>query len=235
MAIIMSVETVLLVLLVVLVAGLLRSHAELLRRLGPETDAASAHRPPSVAPRREDGAPAPAVAGTTPDGDALRLDFDGGRGAPTLLAFLSTGCSSCAAFCETLDESRLPAGVQAVIVTRGRERERLAGVRALAPEGVPVVMSSQAWEEYRVPGSPYFVLVEESIRGEGVATTWSALTSLVSDAIEDERAVAEPQPRWRSNTSSTGRARDIDATLAAGGITPGHPTLYPAGRAPESS
>ena len=39
---IVSVETVLLVLLIVLVAGLLRSHAEILRRLGPgdaETDA----------------------------------------------------------------------------------------------------------------------------------------------------------------------------------------------------
>ena len=35
MVALVSVETVLLVLLVVLVAGLLRSHAELLRRIGP--------------------------------------------------------------------------------------------------------------------------------------------------------------------------------------------------------
>ena len=38
MVALVSVETVLLVLLVVLVAALLRSHAEILRRLGPEGD-----------------------------------------------------------------------------------------------------------------------------------------------------------------------------------------------------
>ena len=38
MVALVSVETVLLVLLVVLVAALLRSHAEILRRLGPDDD-----------------------------------------------------------------------------------------------------------------------------------------------------------------------------------------------------
>ena len=40
MTALVSVETVLLVLLIVLVVGLLRSHAELLRRLGPGDGAA---------------------------------------------------------------------------------------------------------------------------------------------------------------------------------------------------
>ena len=73
-----------------------------------------------------------------------------------------------------------------MIVTRGTDREQVAKLRRLAPDDVPVVMSSQAWQDYAVPGTPYFVLVEDgAIRGEGVATTWTALASLLSDAIED--------------------------------------------------
>ena len=49
MVAIVAVETVLIVLLIVLVAGLLRSHAEILRRLGPAGDAVA---PP---PKRERG------------------------------------------------------------------------------------------------------------------------------------------------------------------------------------
>ena len=72
-------------------------------------------------------------------------------------------------------------------------------------------MSSEAWEDYGVPGSPYFVLVQDgAIRGEGVATTWSALTSLVSDAVEEQRG--------------------LDERLAAAGIGPDHPSLYPEAR-----
>jgi hypothetical protein len=103
---IVSVETVLLVLLVVLVAALLRSHAEILRRLGPEGTAAPLPEPRAAA--GGDG-PAPALAGVTPDGDAVRLAFDGRSTTPTLLAFLTTGCTSCAHFFDTLGERR-PAG-----------------------------------------------------------------------------------------------------------------------------
>jgi hypothetical protein len=93
-----------------------------------------------------------------------------------------------------------------MIITRGPDREQRAKLRSLAPQHVPVVMSSQAWEDYAVPGSPYFVLVERGgIRGEGVATTWDALTSLVGDAVEEQRG--------------------IDERLAAAGIGPDHPSL----------
>jgi hypothetical protein len=103
-------------------------------------------------------------------------------------------------------------------------------------------MSSQAWLDYEVPGAPYFVLAERAILGEGVASTWQALASLVSDAIEEEReAAAGPVPAatggaaglavTRVGTSSTptgaARARRIDDTLAAGGIGPEHPSLHP--------
>jgi hypothetical protein len=68
-------------------------------------------------------------------------------------------------------------------------------------------MSSDAWTDYQVPGAPYFILVDGAVRGEGVATTWEALASLVHDAVEEERG--------------------IDQVLAANGIGPEHPSLDP--------
>jgi hypothetical protein len=203
---VVSVETVLLVVLVVLVAALLRSHAEILRRLGPERSVPSSLPEP---PAARTLISAPELAGVTPTGDAIKLTLDG---TPTLLAFLSSGCTSCAGFWETLDGDRLPAGVQPMIVTRGADREHRTKLRSLTPPGIPVVMSSEAWEDYAVPGSPYFVLVERGeIRGEGVATTWDALTSLLGDAVEEQRGV--------------------DERLAAAGVGPDHPSLFPGGGA----
>ena len=221
MTALVAIETVLLVLLVVLVAGLLRSHAEILRRLGQPGDPARGTAPPPT-PTQRTGAqllPAP-LTGSTPHGDTIALAFDGTVSRPTLLAFLTSGCCTCARFWQTLAEPRLPRAVQIVIVTHGAERERPARLRELAPDGIPVVMSSEAWEDYDVPGAPYFVLVEGVVRGEGVATTWQALASLVSDAIEDrqEHEVA---------AAGTRRARRVDETLAAAGIGPDHPSLYP--------
>lgn len=220
MVALVSVETILLVLLVVLVAGLLRSHAELLRRIGPAGDGAPVLPQPPAIQRSGAATIAAPVAGPTPGGDAVSLSFDGAGSTPTLLAFLSTGCSTCAGFWETLGEPRLPPGVQTLIVTKGAERERPSRLQHLAPRGVGVVMSSQAWEDYGVPGAPYFVLVDGGVRGEGVATTWQALSSLVSDAIEDDR---EPG----RGGAGTERAARVEATLAAAGIAPGDPSLYP--------
>jgi hypothetical protein len=210
-----SVETVLLVLLVLLVAGLLRSHAEILRRLGPP-EGHDAPIPAPSASRTAAGTPAHPIAGTTPDGDAVTLDFSGGTQHATLLAFLSSGCTTCAGFWEQLGDPLLPDGTRIVIVAHGAERERPAKLRELAPTGVPVVMSSAAWEDYRVPGAPYFVLVDGTVRGEGAAPTWEALASLLRDAIED---------RQSARPGST-----VDETFAAAGIAPDDPSLYPAGR-----
>lgn len=216
MVAIVSVETVLLVLLLVLVAGLLRSHAEILRRL--ETRGAEEALTPS-APEREPGAAAAALAGPTPTGDAIQLEFDQVQGQPTLLAFLTSGCGTCAGFWETLGEPRLPDGVRTIVVTHGSERERPAALRELATPGIPVVMSSQAWSDYQVPAAPYFVLVDGTIRGEGVATTWRAVGSLVSDAVADLR--------HSGGSDGTARAGAVERRLAAAGIGPDHPSLYP--------
>jgi hypothetical protein len=218
-------ESVLLVLLVVLVAGLLRSHAEILRRLGPapagETSGTALARAVPETVRRDRGTPAPDVAGITPDGGAIKLSLAGASATPTLLAFLSSGCTTCHRFWEDLGERRLPGELGLLVVTHDPSRESPSRLRALTPPGVTVVMSSHAYEEYGVPGAPYFVLVDGSVRGEGVATTWAALESLLTDALADagEDAV------------SGNRSDRIEARLAAAGVVPGDPSLYP-GTAP---
>ena len=74
-------------------------------------------------------------------------------------------------------------------------------------------MSSDAWQDYRVPGAPYFVLVDGAtgrIAGEGSAQTWHQVASLMGSAGGD----ASP------------RERLVDAELGAAGILPGDPWLY---------
>jgi len=71
MAILITVETVILALLAVLVAGLLRSHAEILRQLAGLTGGAAAARTPDPAlpAAREGTSPAFDIAGATVAGE----------------------------------------------------------------------------------------------------------------------------------------------------------------------
>jgi hypothetical protein len=106
-----------------------------------------------------------------------------------------------------------------VVVTKGPAFESPSRLAELAPPGVPLVLSSAAWEAYEVKGSPYFIHVDGTrgeIRGEGTATEWDQVISLVRDAFAD---VA-------TGDSSPERLRRADRELGAAGIGPGHPSLY---------
>jgi hypothetical protein len=218
-----AVETLLLVLLVLLVAGLLRSHAEILRRLGPPAEEARDDGPVvrQHAPARDRGAlAAPDVAGSTLQGDSLKVSLAPGA-PPTLLAFLTSGCTSCRNFWDAFGSGgieELAPGVRVVAVAKDGSHESPTRLRELAPPGLPVLMSSAAWDAYSAPGSPYFVYVEDgAIHGEGSATRWPQLASLLRDARAEEHDARGGQRR----------ALGIDATLEAAGIGPGHPSLYP--------
>lgn len=216
-------ETLLLVLLVLLVAGLLRSHAEILRRLGPpESDAPAGDGLPS--PERRAGTLAHELAGMTLDGDALKVAF-GPSSPPTLLAFLSSGCGVCESFWRDLRVGpALPDPVRSlrvVALTKDPSHESPARLRELAGEQLQVMMSTAAWAAYRIPAAPYFVYVEGGqVRGEGSANEWRQIASLLRDATEDH-AFAGGGER---------RTNEVDRVLATSGIGPGDPSLYPAGR-----
>jgi len=221
-------ETLLLVLLLVLVASLLRSHAEILRRLGPpeaEDVVAASIAGPGL---RAGDRPSTDIAGTTLEGDAVKIAV-GPASPPTLLAFLTSGCTSCQGFWEAFGSSRresLLPGVRLVAVAKDGSHESPARLRELRPDGVPVVLSRKAWEAYNVPAAPYFVYVEDGrVAGEGAATGWDQLASLLRDALEDARLAA-------SGGGGDERAARMDRALTAAGIGPGHPSLYPGGRPP---
>ena len=214
-------------LLAVLVAGLLRSHAEILKalhELGAGLELDRAEGPVDVTiegvrtPRRAAGAQtAEAVAGETLDGEAVALSLT--SGTDTLLAFLSSGCSTCGAFWEAFAEQELavPGDARLVVVTKGLDEESASALAGRAPRHVPLVASSSAWEGFAVPGSPYFVYVDGTGRviGEGSAATWSAVVSLMGQAHADDA-------HRRGRLSRQGRD---DAALAAAGIRPGDPSL----------
>ncbi|MBV9661693.1 MAG: hypothetical protein JO337_11105 [Acidimicrobiales bacterium] len=227
-------------LLGLLVAGLLRGHAEVLRalhRLGVELDpsggagsvpvAAPGVRPTPARPSSTDVVD---LTGSTPGGDALSLAVTG-VGHDTLIAFLTSGCSTCRGFWDAFRAGPpdVPGGARLVTVTRGGEAESPGAIAALAGS-IPVVMSSEAWEYYDIPYAPYFVYVSGPagrVVGEGVAAGWEEVKQLVSNAVAD--GATRPHTRgWHERSAADQRRDDaVDAQLRASGIEPGDPRLYP--------
>ena len=232
--------TFLVLLLSVLVLGLLRSHADILRALhslgagigDPDSDESSSTSiPVTMGPTlpRERKANAPDVSGTTASGGAVVLSM---RTADlTLLAFLSSGCSTCAEFWEALGSPEtfgLPAGTRVAVVTQGPEHELPAAIARLAPANIDVVLSTQAWIDYEVPGAPYFALVDgESGRrvGEGLASTVEQVAGLIRRAVDDTGLGSRRRPA--AHLDGPEREEDNDRALLAAGVQPGDPSLYP--------
>jgi hypothetical protein len=235
-------------LLGVLVVGLLRSHAQVLRSLhdlgvrvgdgsaDPVRGMTLADVPDgrgSAAPAIGDRA-AVDVVGQTPEGDAVRLALVGTR-RTTLMAFLTTGCASCASVWRDIADE--PSGddgdERLIIVTRGPEMESPAEVAALAPQGVTVVQSTEAWEAYGIAGAPYFVLVDGAsgeIRGEGSAAAWGQVRELLGRATADQAHARGPRPSRRDLLTGRRREQMADRRLLDAGIHPGDASLFPAGR-----
>jgi hypothetical protein len=207
---ILATETVVLVLLTIVVAGLLRSHGEILRRLHALGGEDTTGEPPAIATAT---GTVHDIAGLGLDDDAMQLAIGGARGR-TLLAFLSSGCLTCRNFWTAFADPGalgLPNDVRVVAVVKDASEESTTALRELAAPNITVVMSSAAWDDYRVPGSPYFVLVDGAarrVRGEGTAASWEQVRTLLLQAIGDDRELA------------------IDRELLAHGIGPGDPTLY---------
>jgi hypothetical protein len=194
-------DTVLLVLLSLLVVGLLRSHAEILRRLGHDDEPHQGldhERLEGASPNlqlidlpgpREESPPAADIAGETPSGDAVKISVSGDR--DTLVTFLSSGCLTCMDLWQGIRNQTepLPGDARVVIVTKGRHLESPSRLLELAPGDVPVVMSQEAWEGYAISMSPYFVYVDGrtgAVRSEGAASSWEQVRSLLRDAMADE-------------------------------------------------
>lgn len=232
MAALVVVEAATMVLFGLLVIGLLKSHAEILRQLH-ELGAGRGEEPQrpvgiDLEVGGATGGAAHDLVGQTPSGEAAAVAVVGTT-HDTLLAFLSSGCLTCAGFWKALGargDLGLPASMRVVAITKGPGDESQSAVRPLAPGGRAVLMSTQAWVDYEVPGSPYFVHVSGSsgrVVGEGTASTWEQVVNLVSRANDDR---LETRSGTRSQVDEARGAR-IDQELARAGILPGDPRLYP--------
>ena len=189
--------------LAVLMVGVLRSHADVLRALhemgiyldgrAPGTTAAAGASGGEnhdgtiepIVPGTARGVPAPAhLTGVDPAGETVAVALDG-TDRPILLMFLTTGCVSCQSFWDALRDRSVP-GFRTIVVTRGPGEESPGAVAALAPPSVTTVMSTETWLDLAVPGAPYFVHIEDGqVLGEGVAHGWDQLVTMLGKASDD--------------------------------------------------
>ncbi|HVU91445.1 MAG TPA: hypothetical protein VHC23_04380 [Jatrophihabitans sp.] len=243
----LAIETVVLAVLCVLVAGLLRAYGTVLRRLhqldgggdrardfellplaptgpdaGPPPAAAAARSVPELGPAHD-------IAGETLSGELVSARV-AGVAHDTLILFLSSGCTSCETF--WLDLARpgaihLPAGTRLLVVPQAPADEDPALLRDLAPPGVDVVLSSEAWRDYEVPGSPHVVYVDGRsgrIRGEGTGQSLAQVAELLARSTGDAGFVTGG-PSRKPNRDREQEAA-VDRELLANGILPGDPRLY---------
>ena len=239
MNVLILVETVLLAVLTVLVAGLLRAYGTVLRRLHELDTTGKASREFDLLPVVEKVRP-PAPAGSLDafaaahdiSGESLDGEVVGARIVDvehdTLLLFLSSGCSSCEVFWSELARPvPLPSGTRLLVVAQGPREESVSDLAAMAPPGVDVVLSTEAWRDYEVPGSPHVVFVDGHsgrIRGEGTGQSLGQVAALLARSTGDAGFVSGPGAPKPARDAEQEAA--VDRELLAAGILPGDPRLY---------
>jgi hypothetical protein len=180
--------------LAALMALLLRANQHLARRV--ERLEFAAQRSRALA-EKATGMSEPPLASESPasaqDNDLLGESLDGQsmsvelRGTTTLLAFLSSTCTTCIGFFRAFNEHAadelVPDG-QLVVVTKSGEHETRDRLRELASDRVTVLMSTESWEEFEVPLPPYFLLLSGGdVLTEGPASGWEDLSRMVNASL----------------------------------------------------
>lgn len=254
MTVVLVLEGVVIAVLGLLVFGLLRSHAEILKRLhelgaGLHGSPAPAAQLPVDGPRpgrdfqvmpqmpsppdREGFGGSADLAGIDAGGHETLTVRVTGVEHDTIVAFLSSGCLTCQKFWDAFRKPRklgLPAGTRLVVVTKGPDAESPSAVAELAPPGVPTVMSSEAFIDYDIPGSPYFVQVHGPtgrVKGEGTGPDWDQVSSLLSQASGDAALVSSlAGSQVAKPGADADRESRIDRELFDAGVNPGDTSLY---------
>jgi len=167
------------------------------------------------------------IVGVSPGGSPTKISVTGVRGL-TLLAFLSSGCRTCETFWTAFAEPDLDLPdprTRLVIVGQDAPVESETAFAELVPPGVKAVLSSAAWQDYDVPGSPYFALVDGTnnrLVGSGTAANWDQMRNMLRTALGDYLLETEAE---RGMTSGRDRERRADQALAAAGIGRDHPSV----------
>ncbi len=215
-------------LLAILTVGLLRTQAELLKtlnKLGVRLDEEESAAPIVITPVGRSAAHE--IVGANPNGDPVVKSVVTGSD-PVLVSFLSTTCTSCSEFWEAIDSDEMMihnARYRVLVVTLGPDEESPTRAMKLSRGDVDVIMSSDAWSRFEVPGAPYFVVVNPAdgrIIGEGTAANMSALSTFLGDAAGDLRWDASRG----SDRTDADREKMVDDELRRAGLLPGDPRLY---------
>ncbi len=191
-------------------------------------------------------APGPTTSsGTTCAARPAQVELAGSASGarPTLLAFLTLGLRRL----QTLlggprARHRRPGDARLVVDRQGRTVDEWPPPCSGWPARSRIVTSSAAWADYDIPGSPYFVLVEQHGRrwrgrppaGPACATCCSRLDQSAHARAAAGRAGPGAAHSATPTAAATGAAavggRDdlsrIDAELARASIHPGHHSLY---------
>ncbi len=133
------------------------------------------------------------VVGVGTDGAARRVEVEVAA-APVLLLFLSAGCLGCRDLWEGLPalQAGLGDAARLAVVTRNPAEEDPAAIAALAADcaaetGTDVVMSSQAFADYRVAGPPFLVVAAaDAVRTESVAWGLDQTLQIALAALRSE-------------------------------------------------
>ena len=133
------------------------------------------------------------ITGVTPAGDPTAITFDAADVRPVLLAFLSVDCLGCEAYWEGLSDAADGTGllepglaaVRPVVVTRGPGVVAPEAVASVACRlgSVPVVMSSEAWDDFLVSSYPFFVVVDPvtgTVASETVGMEWADVHACIA-------------------------------------------------------
>ncbi len=126
------------------------------------------------------------IAGRTIHDEPVAIGL-GGLDHPTLLAFLSTNCLTCRHFWVTFAEGFDPPdpAIELVIITKDADVENRTALRRLAPKRTRVIMSSQAWHDLDIAGSPAFLLVDGpsgSVSVRVIAESWPEVRAAIAGA-----------------------------------------------------
>jgi methylamine dehydrogenase accessory protein MauD len=102
----------------------------------------------------------------------------GGPGDPQLLLFVSPGCALCRDVLPSLPVVARAGGMMPIVIS-----DALTG-HPSAPQGVAVVASPEAARSYRVPGTPYAVVLDAIgiVRAKGLVNNLEQMEGLVDTA-----------------------------------------------------
>jgi hypothetical protein len=153
--------------------------ADILRRLRPIPTNMG---PPTTAPHD--------IVGVTPEGIPCCIDVVEAA-APVLLLFLSAACLGCRDLWEGLPElhAGLSGAARLAAVTRGPGEESPEAIAALAgdapaTDGIELVMSTEAYRDYRVTGPPFLsVAAADRVLTESVAWGVEQTLQIALDAL----------------------------------------------------